>query len=59
VGPKNSSLAVFSWFAENFGWYVSTALYIPAVCLGTYVIYLPFRHYKRKKGSAKQESETV
>ncbi|MBQ9082650.1 MAG: hypothetical protein IJY28_04020, partial [Clostridia bacterium] len=52
VGPKESSLAVFSWFATQFGWYVSTALYIPSVCLGTYVIYLPFYHYKNKKKKA-------
>lgn len=52
VGPKNSSLAVFSTIAKTFGWYVSTALYIPAVCLGTYVIYLPFYHYKKKIAAA-------
>ena len=40
IGPGNSSLFFFSYLAENFGWYVSTALYIPAVCLGAFVVFL-------------------
>lgn len=40
IGPANSSLAVFSYIAKTFGWYVSTALYIPVVCLGAYLIFL-------------------
>lgn len=49
VGPRNSSLAVFSWIAERFGWYVSTLLYIPVVCLGAYLIYLPIHRCAKKK----------
>ncbi len=49
VGPKNSSLLVFSTIAENFGWYVSTALYIPAMCLGGLLVFLPFHHSKNKE----------
>lgn len=49
IGPKNSSLAVFKWIAENFGWYVSTLLYIPSVCLGAYLIFLPVKIYYKKK----------
>lgn len=42
IGPQNSSLVVFKQISEAFGWYVSTALYIPCVCLGAYLIFLPF-----------------
>ena len=49
IGPKNSSLVVFKWIAENFGWYVSTLLYIPSVCLGAYLIFLPVKIYYKKK----------
>lgn len=45
VGPKNSSLAIFKDIAKNFGWYISTALYIPVVCLGAFLIYLPAHYY--------------
>lgn len=41
VGPKNSSLIVFKQISESLGWYVSTALYIPTVCLGAFLIFLP------------------
>jgi len=41
VGPSNSSLIVFKWISEKFGWYVSTLLYIPTVAAGAYLIYLP------------------
>jgi hypothetical protein len=54
VGPKNSSLAIFKDIAKNFGWYVSTALYIPTVCLGAFLLYLPAHYYhkyrKKKNG---------
>ena len=40
IGPQNSSLIVFKQIAEKFGWYVSTALYIPTVCFGAYLIFL-------------------
>jgi len=50
VGPRNSSLAVFKDIAKKFGWYVSTALYIPAVTLGAFIIFLPMHIYAKKKG---------
>lgn len=53
VGPRNSSLAVFKQISEKFGWYVSTALYIPAVCLGAYIVYLPARLLHKKKAETK------
>lgn len=49
VGPRNSSLAVFKDIAKKFGWYVSTALYIPAVTLGAFIIFLPSYIYNKKK----------
>ncbi len=48
VGPANSSLIVFKQIAQHFGWYVSTLLYIPVVCLGAYLVYLPI-HFAGKK----------
>ncbi|MBQ9131119.1 MAG: YwaF family protein [Clostridia bacterium] len=58
VGPRNSSLLVFKQISEAAGWYVSTLLYIPAVCLGAFVIYYPVHlYYKKKKAAtAKEES---
>jgi uncharacterized membrane protein YwaF len=50
VGPRVSSLAVFKDIAKNFGWYVSTALYIPVVTLGAFLIFLPAHIYAKKKG---------
>ncbi|MBQ9748892.1 MAG: YwaF family protein [Clostridia bacterium] len=47
VGPRNSSLAVFKDIAKAYGWYVSTALYLPAVCLGALLVFWPaHRHAK-------------
>lgn len=52
VGPQNSSLIVFKQISERFGWYVSTALYIPTVCLGAYIMFLPFRLMGKRSKSA-------
>ncbi len=48
VGPRNSSLIVFKWISEKFGWYVSTLLYIPTVAAGAYLIYLPAHLWAKK-----------
>jgi len=56
VGPRNSSLVVFEQISERFGWYVSTILYIPTVCLGAWIVYLPV--YLREKKKLKKEGET-
>ncbi|MBQ6568701.1 MAG: YwaF family protein [Clostridia bacterium] len=48
VGPANNSLIVFKTIAEKFGWYISTLLYIPAVCLGAYIFYLPFHLFSKR-----------
>lgn len=42
LGPANSPIIVFKQIAEQFGWYVSTLLYIPCVCLGAFLVYLLF-----------------
>ena len=49
VGPGNSPLAVFSLFSEWFGWYVNTAIYIFAVCLGAYIVFLLIYYLQNKK----------
>ena len=52
VGPRNSSIVVFKQICEAFGWYVGTALYIPSICLGGYLCFLPvFLVNKRKEKS--------
>lgn len=48
VGPGNSPLVVFKWFSETFGWYVSSALFIFAVCLGAFIISLLIRALQKK-----------
>lgn len=40
VGPGNSPLVVFKQFSEWFGWYVNTPIYIFAVCLGAYLLFM-------------------
>ena len=50
VGPSNSSLIVFKTISERFGWYVGTSLYIPTVCLGSFIFFLPFYLHAKKRG---------
>ena len=50
VGPRNSSLIVFKQISEAAGWYVSTLLYLPTVCLGALIVFLPAHFYAKKKG---------
>ncbi len=49
VGPGNSSLAVFKQISESYGWYVSTLLYIPTVCLGAFCIFSLIRFCLKKQ----------
>ena len=49
VGPKNSSLIVFKQISEMLGWYVSTLLYIPTVCIGALTIFIPLYYYGKKR----------
>ena len=52
-GRRGFLLVVFEWIAKTFGWYISTLLYIPTVCLGAFLIFLPIHLVaKRKAGKA-------
>lgn len=59
VGPGNSPIIVFKQFSEWFGWYISTPIYIFALCLGAYIVFciiyylqnkcLPFRRKQKAR----------
>ena len=49
IGPGNSPIIVFKQISEYFGWVVSTALYIPSVCVGAFLILLPFRLWQKRR----------
>lgn len=56
VGPGNSTIIVFKQISEIFGWFVSTALYIPVVCLGAYLLFLIIKaHHARINNAVKQK----
>jgi len=40
VGPGDSPIIVFEQISQWFGWYVNTPIYIAAVCLGAYLIFV-------------------
>ena len=40
VGPGNSPIIVFKQFSQWFGWYINTPIYIFAVCLGAYILFV-------------------
>lgn len=42
IGPSDSPIIVFETISEYFGWYVSTAIYIPVVCFGAYIMFRLF-----------------
>ena len=54
VGPSDSSLVVFKQISQACGWYVSTLLYIPTVCLGALIIFAPVYYYSKKKAALKK-----
>lgn len=56
VGPGESSLVVFKQISRAIGWYFSTALYLPAVCLGAFVVFLPVYLYKKKRKETVQKT---
>ena len=43
VGPANTTLIVFKDIAARFGWYAATALYIPCVSFGAWLIFSAVR----------------
>ena len=59
VGPRYSPLAIFKDISLNFGWYVSTALYIPTVMLGAFLVFLPVHIYTKKKKNKKSETKNT
>ena len=48
VGPGNSPLAVFKQFSEWFGWYINTPIYLFAVCLGAFLVYLISSYFTKE-----------
>ena len=40
VGPGNSPIIVFKQFSEWLGWYINTPIYIFAVCLGAFILFV-------------------
>lgn len=49
VGPGESPIVVFKQFSQWFGWYVSTPIYIFAVCLGAYLVFTLIYWLQHKK----------
>ena len=49
VGPGNSPIIVFKQFSEWFGWYFNTPIYIFAVCLGAYLMFILINWISNKK----------
>lgn len=56
IGPANNPLIVFSEIAARFGWYAATAVYIPCVCLGAWLIYIAVRLLTRRRRVSEAES---
>ena len=48
VGPANNTIVVFKDIASRFGWYAATALYIPCVCFGAWLIFTVVRLLTRR-----------
>ena len=53
VGPNVSSLIIVKQIGEMFGWYVGTLCYVPAVCLGGFLVYKIFYRVHNKVWSSK------
>jgi len=49
VGPAESPLIVFKDIAKACGWYVCTAVYLPAVSAGAFLVFLPAYLCERRK----------
>ncbi len=49
VGPAISPLAVFKDIATKYGWYVNTPIYLAAVSLGAFLLFLPAHLHERRK----------
>lgn len=51
VGPEKSSIVVFKDIAARFGWFSATAVYVPVVCLGAFLFFLPFYLCGKKRAA--------
>lgn len=49
IGPARSSLIVFKDIYDRFGWVVQCCAYIVALTLGAFIMFLPFRLFRRRK----------
>ena len=56
VGPQISTLIVFKQIGEAYGWYVSTALYIPATCFAAWIVFMIIKlirtHSQKRKANS-------
>ncbi|MDD3230837.1 MAG: YwaF family protein [Oscillospiraceae bacterium] len=59
MGPSDNPLIVFKSIAQYCGWYVATALYIPTVCFGAWLIYLGISAYHRKNSALIAANSTL
>lgn len=55
VGPGDSPIIVFKQFSQWFGWYINTPIYIAAVCLGAYIVFVLIRWIQNKKSPVTQK----
>jgi hypothetical protein len=54
VGPGESPIIVIKQFSRWFGWYINTPIYMAAVCLGAYLIFLLIYTLQNRKVKAKE-----
>lgn len=52
VGPGNSPIIVFKQIAECTAWYIGTLIYIPAVCIGAYLVFRLLQLAQKRQLSA-------
>lgn len=52
LGPATSSIIVFDFISETFGWYVNLPVFVGSVALGAFILYCPFVLWHKKRGVA-------
>ena len=55
VGPGESPIIVFKQFSQWFGWYINIPIYIFAVCLGAYLIFLLIHRVQNRMQSCRKQ----
>ncbi|MBR6451784.1 MAG: YwaF family protein [Lachnospiraceae bacterium] len=55
VGPRKTPIIVFKQIAEACGWYVATIVYIIAILIGGFVIFMPFHRYGQHRAEARNK----